>query len=197
MNEGEEAVTLRENFFKETDLRRSPCHRRTGPFLHPVFIFLSVFFLSILLVRLSPEPILLVVRNFFHSKVEIIGFLFPCFAPSSSVSSGEDIHPWLTVEKCQSVPFRVRYGDLFPRLECVFPSLSFPFMLLFIFVSPASNHYCKELIVSYRYLFLTGCFHWRRTVKIFPWLLLSFFLFMRLFLIGHCATTSLRIPAFH
>lgn len=55
MNEEEkEAVPLRENFFKETDLKRSPCHRRTGPFLHPVFIFLSFFFLSILLVRLSP-----------------------------------------------------------------------------------------------------------------------------------------------
>lgn len=161
MDEEEEAVPLRENFFKESDLRRSPCHRRTGPFLHPVFIFLSVFFLSILLVRLSPRPgpILLVVRNFFHSKVEIIGFLFPRFAPSSSVSSGEDIHPWLTVEKCQSVPFRVRYGDLFPRLECAFPSLSFLFLLLFIVVSPASNHYSKELIVSYRYLFLMDCFH--------------------------------------
>lgn len=177
MNEKEEAVPLRENFFKETDLRRSPCHRRTGPFLHPVFIFLSFFFLSILLVRLFHGPILLVVRNFFYSKVEIIGLLFPCFASSSlrllrqrysSVAYRRKV-PKCSIS-CQIWRFIFTIGIY---LSC---SFFFSFCCFFLFLSPArkNHYYLKNRSCHIDIYFLLNCFYWREIMKI---LFYKFFLF--------------------
>lgn len=109
--------SLQENFFKETDSRRSPCRRRTGPFLHPVFIYLLFFFFFLFLS--SPYPThptprrilyrltLTVVRvaSFMATEKSSGSFFCASLHPlclSSFPHLPTDIHPQLFIEKRQN-----------------------------------------------------------------------------------------------
>lgn len=61
-----------------------PVPSEDGPrfFIQSSSSFHSSFYLSFSSVY-PPDPVLLVVRSFFHNKVEIIGYLFLYFAPPS------------------------------------------------------------------------------------------------------------------
>lgn len=136
--------SLQENFFKETDSRRSPCRRRMGPFLHPVFIYLLFFSFFLFLCPFTPPPYpswilyrltLTVVRASFMVTEKSSGsFLCTSLHPLclffSFIFQPGDIHPRAFHRKAPKrstlcVCVRKRYGDLFPQSERVPRSLCF------------------------------------------------------------------------
>ena len=140
---------LRGNFFEQTDSRRSPCYEEWPATTSSSLLFFcrtrSPPFPSLYRFISYPQRL---VQHFFHSQVEIIGFLFPptrgLIPPPSffsaplppllplvsitllSLSLSDSTQPervffhGFSIENRRSIPPRVRYGDLFPRLGTSF-----------------------------------------------------------------------------